>query len=218
MCTGFPNSIVQSVWKSTNFKGYVAFMNRDLFDKLTLTSTSTIFMHIKENPCVSLQKDEQKDLCIFCDELEKWTMRMGTPFGNEICISLAKAIYYYIFSIYKRKNPIQHLPYSRKHRLFLDFQQLIVKHCQSNRTLDFYANKLCITPRYLSILVKGISGLSVSECIDKAVITKIQILLTTTEMSMKQISIEMNFPTATSFSKYFRRMTGMTPKECRMRG
>jgi AraC-like DNA-binding protein len=217
MCMVFPNNILQTIWKSCDFKGYLFAVNRFYFDTITLSSTSNTYMYIKENPCIALKRDEYDDLYVICEELKKRDKRTEHGFRYEISIMLAKVIYYEVFAIYQRKQPLQHQPHSRKNNLFLEFQQLIATHYQTERTMDFYADKLCITTRYLSSIAKDITGLTASDCIEKVVVTNIQLLLTSTDMSIQQISEKMNFPNPSFFSKYFKRLTGMTPRECRER-
>jgi AraC-like DNA-binding protein len=218
MCIVFPNATIQSVCRSCNFEGYVASMDRELFDMIVLSSTSSIYMYIKENPCVSLQINELKELCILCNELKKRDLRIENPFRCEISSLLANALFYEIFAIYQVNKSIQQQHFSRKNTLFLEFQQLVTMYYSTDRSIAFYASKICISPRYLSSLVKDVSGLNASECIEKVVIMNIQLLLTTTERSIQQISHQLNFINPSLFSKYFKRVTGMTPKEYRERG
>ena len=81
----------------------------------------------------------------------------------------------------------------------------------------FYADRLCITAKHLSQVVKNITGKTALAIIDEYVITEAKALLLSTTMSIQQISDKLNFPSQSVFGKYFKRCTSMTPKECRMK-
>jgi AraC-like DNA-binding protein len=74
---------------------------------------------------------------------------------------------------------------------------------------------MCLTERYLGTVVRQASGITAKEWIDRALVTRIKIELRHTDKSVAQISDEMKFPNPSFFSKYFRRLTGMTPLEFR---
>ncbi len=79
--------------------------------------------------------------------------------------------------------------------------------------MGFYARQLCITPKYLTTLIKRISGLSVSEWIDNYVIIEAKTLLKYSTMSIQEIAYYLNFPNQSFFGSYFKRNTGMSPSQ-----
>ena len=79
--------------------------------------------------------------------------------------------------------------------------------------MGFYARQLCITPKYLTTLIKRISGLSVSEWIDNYVILVAKTLLKYSTMSIQEIAYYLNFPNQSFFGSYFKRNTGMSPSQ-----
>ncbi len=101
------------------------------------------------------------------------------------------------------------------HNVFLRFLALVNKHCQREHSINFYAAELFITPRYLSSLVKQQSGVTAKEWIDKAIVTQAKVLLKSTDLQAAQIAARLNFNNASFFSKFFKRLTGMTPQEYR---
>lgn len=81
--------------------------------------------------------------------------------------------------------------------------------------MAYYADKLCITPKYLTIVVRNTSGMSATEWISRIVINNAKALLTGTQMTVQQISNKLNFPNPSFFGQYFLRHVGKTPKEYR---
>ena len=103
----------------------------------------------------------------------------------------------------------------RKDELFTRFIQLIIKNYRRNRKLDFYADKLFISPKYLSDVIKKISGRTAHDWIDRYILLEAKILLRSSHKTIQQIADELNFPNNSFFSKYFKKHCGMTPKEYR---
>lgn len=83
------------------------------------------------------------------------------------------------------------------------------------RNVAFYAEHLCLTPRYLGTLIREVSDHTVMDWINEAVIQEAKILLLHSDKLVYQIADELNFPNPSFFSKFFHRMTGKTPNEYR---
>ena len=104
---------------------------------------------------------------------------------------------------------------SREQRLFSDFVQLVSHYAIQEHNIDFYAQRLFLSPRYMSTLVKQVSGKAAKQWIDDAIVTRIKVELRHSSKSAAQIADEMNFPNPSFFCKYFKRMTGMTTQNYR---
>lgn len=103
----------------------------------------------------------------------------------------------------------------RNKLVFERFLNLVKQYHTEQRNVVFYANKLCISPKYLSKIVKSVSGFSAPQLIDRFVIRQAQQLLKNSDSCIKEISEELNFPCPSFFYKYFKKHTGMTPKQYR---
>lgn len=104
---------------------------------------------------------------------------------------------------------------SREQTIFDRFIQLVNQHAQHEHQIGFYASKMCLTERYLGTVVRQTSGVTAKEWIDRAILARIKVELCHSAKSVSQISDEMNFPNASFFNKYFKRLTGMTPSKFR---
>ena len=91
--------------------------------------------------------------------------------------------------------------------------QLAGQHCAEHHQIGYYADRLCLTERYLSTVIRQASGTTAKDWIDRALITRIKIELRHTDKPAAQIAEEMHFANPSFFAKYFRRLTGMTPME-----
>ena len=99
--------------------------------------------------------------------------------------------------------------------IFNRFIALVNSHCREQRRLAFYADKICVTERYLGTVVRQTSGVTAKEWIDRAVITAAKVMLRHGNLPVAQIAERLNFPNPSFFCKYFKRMEGCTPQEFR---
>ena len=113
------------------------------------------------------------------------------------------------------KTPVNSV--SRQEEIYLSFLDVVERNFRKYRVLKFYADILCITTKYLSYVVREVSGRSAADIIEGFVITEIKALLLSTTMSIGQISEELNFPSQSVLGKYFKRVTGLSPNKYRSR-
>jgi len=104
---------------------------------------------------------------------------------------------------------------SRSRMVFEQFIRLVSEHHTRYRNVGFYADKLCLTPKYLSKLIKTASGKSAPEWIDAYVILEAKNLLKYSNVTIKEIVYRLNIPNQSVFYKFFKARTGMTPSEYR---
>ena len=104
---------------------------------------------------------------------------------------------------------------SREQTIFDRFIQLVNQHCRQQHQISYYADRMCLTERYLGTVIRQTSGTTAKEWIDRALITQSKVLLRHSDKSVAQISEDLNFPNPAFFSKYFKRLTAMTPLEYR---
>lgn len=103
----------------------------------------------------------------------------------------------------------------RKHELVESFINLLMENYTQSREVAFYAEKLCITPKYLSMVLKEQNGKTAKEWIDVHVIAEIKLLLKSTNLSIQEIAYKINFPNQSFLCKYFKAHTGLSPTHYR---
>ncbi len=99
----------------------------------------------------------------------------------------------------------------RSYQIFIDFNQLLRVHFREHHDITYYAEKLNISPRYLAMVVKQVSNFTVSTFINRQLLLEACWLLKATDISIHQISEDLHFADQASFSKFFKRMNGVTP-------
>ena len=109
--------------------------------------------------------------------------------------------------------PEIHKPANRKEQIFRDFLTLLEQYYTQERSISFYADRMCLTSKYLSTIVKEVSGKHGMQWIDEYVVLEAKALLRDGSMSVKQISDKLNFPSQSMFGRFFKKMTGYSPKQ-----
>lgn len=131
--------------------------------------------------------------------------------SSQVTLHLLSTFLWYVDHLWSKHEEASRQSQSREQRLFSDFIQLLSRDVAREHQVDYYASQLCLSTRYVSTLIKKVSGRAAKDWIDDALITRIKIELKHTEKTIAQISDEMNFPNPSFFSKYFKRLTNQTP-------
>ena len=145
----------------------------------------------------------------------------GSLFATRIARTLIGAIVYELIRFSLVRNSVtdekqeRHKAdlQGRAHNYVYRFMQLLQIHYGKERNLDFYAEQLCITPKYLSMLTKEITGSSASEWMDRIVIQEAKNMLRFSDKSIQEVAYALSFPSQSAFGKYFKRVTGLSPSE-----
>jgi AraC-like DNA-binding protein len=124
--------------------------------------------------------------------------------------------FFYHSSSWLNTLPQQLKPSLGKHdEVVGQFLQLAEQHFKQERQVGFYAKKLCLTPKYLSHIIKSATGKSANDWIDAYVLLEAKALLKSSKLSIQQIADELHFADQSIFGKYFKRLAGLSPKEYR---
>ena len=136
-----------------------------------------------------------------------------TLFRKEVIQHLLVGLLYNIEYIAKSKGQAELSPLTHQNDIFQRFISLVNTYSKTERNVSFYADKLCLTPRYLNTVIRQTSQQTVMDWINQSIILEAKVLLKHSNRLVYQISDELNFPNPSFFSKFFKRMTGMTPQE-----
>lgn len=176
-----------------------------------------LFLKFVENPALTLTPEESRSMRGMIAQIERETRGPETHFSFDIVSGLIAATIYKVGDImyhYLAEHPEgQNNSHNRAEEYFKQFTHLLGEHFREERSVGFYARQLCITPKYLTTLIKRISGQSVSEWIDNYVILEAKTLLKYSTMSIQEIAYYLNFPNQSFFGSYFKRNTGMSPSQ-----
>ena len=182
---------------------------------------SQLFM--RKNPCVSLSGEQ-------CAHFEYSLNNLWDRINAEDCQkenvqyqhlklelikSMGQTICYEILNMYFTNQPLQPLQQGKKDVVFQNFMLSLFRFYRKERDVSFYARMQHITPRYFSAIIKEKTGDSALQWIVRMVITEAKQLLEESDLSIKEIADQLNFPTQSFFGKYFKQYVGVSPKEYR---
>ncbi|WP_029905055.1 AraC family transcriptional regulator [Prevotella sp. 10(H)] len=211
----FPNNISKMIQASEDFLVELMFFSQDYISSLPLRMDKDIFLRMNENPVIELKKEVIYNIL----ELHAIIIKQyneNLTFKEEIIKALIYALMLEIASYYKTENDSDVLKKSsREDELTKRFFVLLIDNFRTEKKLSFYADKLCLTANYLSSIIKKVTGNSFQEWIQIILITEIKNLLKTTDLSILQISEDLNFANPSFFGRFFKQYTGMTPLKYR---
>lgn len=144
-----------------------------------------------------------------------WEVVHDQPFPRASVQCLISLCFHQLDFVRKSSQSTERQQHTRQEDIFNRFLELVNKYAVRERSITFYADRLFLTPRYLSTLVRQASGRTVMDWVNEAVMQEAKLMLRHTDKLVYQIADELNFPNASFFSKYFRRMAGMTPNDYR---
>ena len=122
---------------------------------------------------------------------------------------------YQYASLLKIKFPNLEADLTRQEKLALRFLKLLNENFKQERTVQFYADILCLTPGYLSKVLKTVSKKTAGQLIDEAVIMESKLLLKNQTLSISEVADELQFSDQSFFGKYFKKHTGHSPSKFR---
>lgn len=179
----------------------------------------TMYMYSRitpDEPSCVWTTGEEEEITKYMSLLDSAVEVEENPFKLYEQKLLLLALTYRICSMYNRKlvNNGEEAG-GRKNEVFIRLIQLIEKYYMQERGVEFYADKLCLSPKYLSAVSKSICGYTVQELVFKAIIRKCISLLKNTQKNIQEISNEFGFPNASYFGTFFKKQMGMSPQQYR---
>ncbi|MCC8143064.1 MAG: helix-turn-helix domain-containing protein [Tannerellaceae bacterium] len=136
--------------------------------------------------------------------------------NNEPAVyDLIRAIIRFADGIRRSVNEREEHTHSHEQEIFNSFLKLVNMHASKERGISFYADNLCITRNYLSVIVSRVSGVTAKRWIERAVIMEAKVLLKFSTLTILEIADKLHFPNDSFFNKYFKRIVGVTPMHYR---
>lgn len=173
---------------------------------------------LMETPILQISKEKEELMRHYLNLMAE-IIKVDVEFRDDALRSMISSMFCIIAGIWSekldeaRKKSSQST--SRSRMVFENFIRLVSEYHMKYRNVGFYADKLCLTPKYLSKLIKTASGKSAPEWIDSYVILESKNLLKYSDITIKEIVYRLNFPNQSVFYKFFKARTGMTPSEYR---
>ncbi|MCC8036010.1 MAG: helix-turn-helix transcriptional regulator [Rikenellaceae bacterium] len=212
-----PGSILSLHRTSSDFRSRYFYMSEAVFKEATFKLESDFFRFMKNNPVIRLDGDGS-------DFVEKWISLVGHiidrdqhRFREPMVSNMLQCLFCEYNDKMKRFFENISTKTNRQEELFHEFMRLVKKYCREYRQVEYYADRLFITPRYLSFICKqSANNLPPKKIIDLQAILEIKIMLETTNEPVQKIADMMNFPDQSYFGRFFKRYTGQSPLSYRL--
>ncbi len=214
-----PNSLVTDINTSDDIDlKILGLSSKALFRSLDLSKNFwDIVLYASHHPVISLNSEKQMLMSKFYALLKLKLTHIDGLFHREIMRSLFQFAFYELASLIASctDGPKFNGAIRQGDLLFRRYMELLAESGGMERSVKAYAEKLCITPKYLSSLSKKVSGKTALSWIHQFTIDAIIKRLKYSNMTIKEISESMNFPNISFFGKFVKSQTGMSPSEYR---
>lgn len=144
-----------------------------------------------------------------------WQTVHDKDMSPQVVLKLVSTVLTYVDHLYSLSEKQHTAMHNHEEDIFDRFIALLNQYGHREHKLEFYADKIYLSPRYLGSIVKKISGYTVKEWIDKAIIMEAKVMLKHTDLPVNKVADELNFDNYSFFSRYFRRLTGLSPQQYR---
>lgn len=212
--TLLPNYVLHIDSASEDCKALILAHNAQFADDLQMNDYSyRAKQAARAYPCNKLT-EKQLQTAVRHIQLIQDVLQQNNPNVRDCTVKLTSSLFHYLqgcfTELYQRQTTL-----SRSEQLTADFYSLIEQNCLLHKNLAWYAEQLCITPKYLANVIKRMTGKSAGSWLDEFVLLQAKTLLTTSRLTIQQIADHLGFKNQSHFGTFFRRATGICPKNYR---
>ena len=210
------HQVIDGYNPSPTMEGLCIMMSVNFFHEIikSVHDVSSLFVFARTQPVLKLEQRECDVFKEFFYVIKKKINDTNNFFRKDLIRTLLLAMFYDVGNIIYRVRNFGEVQVPSE-KLFTRFLRLVQTNCKRERRVSWYAQQLCISPKYLSLVVKRISGRTALEWIENYVTMELRVALKNSTRSIKEIAEDMNFPNQSFLGKYFKEHVGMTPSEYR---
>lgn len=217
--TIMPTHITKVMKYSPNFKGRLMAVLRAFLEQSMMPNHSSSmiqYMKIRKNPTILLQESEIKTLDECMLRLRQTILQTSHHLQRLLIQNTLMGFFIEMGNIFSERKEYNTPPsLTRKEELFESFLRILYMYCKEQHVVSFYAEQLYITPQYLSLILKELTGRSANKWIDEALIQEAKILLKAPQATVQQVADALHFSDQSTFGKFFKKHAGMSPMEYR---
>ena len=180
---------------------------------MDFAANMNFYSSIREQPYSQVNNAEMRRITKYIELIQSALCEQDSPFAESELMHLCQGLIGNCQKYYRLHDPA--IRNNRLEQITNEFIKLVAHNCNKERKMKFYAEKLCITPKYLSSVISTMTGKQASRWIEEFTIMNAKAMLCSTRLSINEISDQMNFLATSDFSKYFRKYTNMSPNEFR---
>jgi len=209
----FPGMINVIEQSTDDFELYMVLFTRDFFADMYLKEAvlENILDQTPDFPPISMLDDDLfiKVKGLFGDMYEEY--KNQEKFHVKLIQSMLMQLFYLSGRIFQDEIQSQPALASRGHQLFQQYKKAVDENFMDQRTVQWYAEKLFVSAGYLGEVVKKETGETAIKIIHRRIYLEGLYLLNYSQLSVKEISDQLNFDTPSHFSRFFKQFAGYTP-------
>lgn len=212
-----PNDILDNGMLSIDFEGLCICFSSAYVQRIIPLAGNSVELKVifDNNPICALTPEEVSVFCQYYDLLRLKIQYTSSVIQKKVIDTIMLALVYDMQIVLNRVAPIRLRSFTARETIFKHFLDLLDSSYPKQRTVAYYADKLNITPKYLSSICKQVGNQKASDIIDKFVVKDIDYLMKHSSKSIKEIAGELDFPNLSFFGKYVKKHFGMSPKAYR---
>lgn len=210
----YPGDIVSGRKMSDDFNAIFIAISSTFLDGVTgpLPVQFPVLLHLKKHPLIKITGHDVANLQSYYDFIRAQFRNTSNAFRKETIRCLLRAMLTQLWSIFLEHIPVTNIPQKdRKSELTEQFFAKLQRNYKEERSVNFYADSLYVTPKHLSTVVKSVTGRTTSEWIDDYVILEAKAVLKNSRHSVQRIALDLNFSDQSFFAKFFKKHAGMSP-------
>lgn len=215
-----PFKILTQLEATGTFHGYIMAFSKNFIEDTALTRkppvSITQLLSADKGPYKTVTPQENNVLQICLERIYHYLRHKEHRLRKELVIN---TFYTFILEVVNIvfDSPAENTTADKsiKKTYIQKFIALLVKHAEKEHNPAFYADKLCISVQYLSLILKEVSGKTANAWIASYIITIAKVMLRKPDMTIQQITEHLNFSDQSSFGKFFKKHVGISPKKYR---
>lgn len=210
LLTLLPGSIYSNIHYTQDAIFKLIRFSSNTTNKLILFTGINLYETMYNYPCIRLSDEQFDNLLEFRKFILRKYNRKEHPHWEILIKTLLPSFIIEIAGVYV-KQANKHIAKDRHKEVFLLFNRLLFENIKKERSTQFYAGKMFLSAKYASRIIKEVSGKSMTKWINEWAIASIKIMLKTMDITVAQVSDELDFPNPSFMGRYFKKHTGMTP-------
>ena len=210
-----PSQIAESNKVDENFKGTFLVMSEHFLSRINIGDVYLFHKQVENNPVYQLDQRTATTFRSLIDLTHNLMLSGDSGSSTEEIFSLISRLFYILIGQIINPSSDSQETGQRHGEVMMLFLQLLRRHYREHRDVGFYADKMNISAKYMTTLVKKASGKSAIQWIEDYVILEAKAQLSSTVNTVQQIAFDLNFPSQSLFGRYFKRAVGMSPSDYR---
>lgn len=191
----------------------VVMVSSDFLCRLPIVPDFNLLKRVLVRPCVGLDAEKREDMLKIHSLIGRYCS--DDRLSVQIRDTLVHSMILVTASSFGNPDSDPSCSFTRQEILVRRFFDLLMDSCETERSVSYYADRLCVTPKHLTAVVKAVTNHPVRSWINEAVVISAKRYVMTTDLTVHQIADRLGFLTASSFVRFFRIHAGCSPLDYR---